>query len=157
VYRQPERTAPRPRPARREKDRRHTELLPLDATVTFAAERSTADIDRVLTALDTELVGLVPVKRRVQEIAALLLVDQARRKFGLSAPWPHLHMCFTAAYELDELVAIGQMGQPHFANARSVRNELDLARPSPAWRPTRPSRRLACWTSGTRCTDRRGW
>jgi ATP-dependent Lon protease len=94
-YRQPGRTAPRPRPARREKDRRQTELLPLDATVTFAAERSTADIDGVLTALDTELVGLVPVKRREQVIAALLLVDQARRRFGLSAPRPHLHMCFT--------------------------------------------------------------
>ena len=49
----------------------------------------------MLTSLDTELVGLVPVKQRVQEIAALLLVDQARRKFGLSAPRPNLHMCFT--------------------------------------------------------------
>jgi hypothetical protein len=37
------------------------------------------------------------------------------------------HLDF-AAYELDELVAIGRMGQPHFAIARSVRNELDLAR-----------------------------
>ena len=37
----------------------------------------------------------MPVKRKIQEIAALLLVDRARNKFGLSAPRPNLHMCFT--------------------------------------------------------------
>ena len=37
----------------------------------------------------------MPVKQKVQEIAALLLVDRARNKFGLSAPRPNLHMCFT--------------------------------------------------------------
>ena len=67
----------------------------MDATVTFAAERRAADIDDVFDALDRDLIGLVPVKRKVQEIAALLLVDRARNKFGLSAPRPNLHMCFT--------------------------------------------------------------
>ena len=37
----------------------------------------------------------MPVKRKTQEIAALLLVNRARNKFGLSAPRPNLHMCFT--------------------------------------------------------------
>ena len=37
----------------------------------------------------------MPVKQKVQEIAALLLVDRARNKFGLAAPRPNLHMCFT--------------------------------------------------------------
>lgn len=69
--------------------------MPLDATVTFAAERQDAGIDEVLNALDADLVGLVPVKRKVQEIAALLLVDRARNRFGLRAPRPNLHMCFT--------------------------------------------------------------
>jgi probable Rubsico expression protein CbbX len=86
--------APR-RPARRKRDRGVIDLLPADATVTFAAERSAADIDDVFEALDRDLIGLVPVKRKVQEIAALLLVDRARNKFGLSAPRPNLHMCFT--------------------------------------------------------------
>ena len=36
-----------------------------------------------------------PVKRKVEEIASLLLVDRVRQKFGLSAPRPNLHMCFT--------------------------------------------------------------
>ena len=90
----PPREPPR-RPARRKKNRDEIELLPADATVTFAAERSAADIDDVFEALDRDLIGLFPVKQKVQEIAALLLVDRARNKFGLSAPRPNLHMCFT--------------------------------------------------------------
>ena len=60
-------------------------LLSPDARVTFAAEREAAGIDEVFEALDRELVGLVPVKEKVEEIAALLLVDRARQRFGLSA------------------------------------------------------------------------
>jgi len=63
--------------------------------VNFADERKAANIDDVLAALDRDLVGLVPVKRKVEEIASLLLVDRARNKFGLTAPRPNLHMCFT--------------------------------------------------------------
>ncbi|MFZ2043831.1 MAG: AAA family ATPase [Trebonia sp.] len=47
--------------------------------------------------LDVELIGLVPVKRKVEEIGSLLLVDRARQRFGLSASRPNLHMCFTGA------------------------------------------------------------
>jgi len=63
--------------------------------VNFAAEREAAGVDDVLSTLDQELVGLVPVKKRIQEIAALLLVDRVRERFGLVAPRPSLHMCFT--------------------------------------------------------------
>ena len=69
--------------------------LPMDATVTFGAEREKAEIDDILGALDRDLVGLLPIKKKVQEIAALLLVDRARQRFGLEAPRPNLHMCFT--------------------------------------------------------------
>jgi len=82
------------RPARR-RGKQPDSLLPPDATVTFAAERAAAHVDDVFTGLDRDLVGLVPVKRKVQEIGALLLVDRARRRFGLEAPRPNLHMCFT--------------------------------------------------------------
>jgi probable Rubsico expression protein CbbX len=50
-----------------------------------------------LAALDRELIGLVPVKRQVHQIASLLLVDRARRRFGLEAPRPNLHMSFTGS------------------------------------------------------------
>jgi len=84
----------KPASSRRRRDERRV-LLPADATVTFAAERRSADIDAILTGLEEDLVGLVPVKKKVSEIAALLLVDRARNKFGLAAPRPNLHMCFT--------------------------------------------------------------
>jgi probable Rubsico expression protein CbbX len=52
-------------------------------------------IAEVLDQLDNELVGLLPVKSRIREIAALLLVDKARLGVGLSAGAPSLHMSFT--------------------------------------------------------------
>jgi probable Rubsico expression protein CbbX len=87
--------AQRPRASRPLRRDRQADLLSADATVTFATERRLAGVDEVFAALDRDLVGLVPVKKKVQEVAALLLVDRARQKFGLQAPRPNLHMCFT--------------------------------------------------------------
>ena len=72
-------------------------LLSSEATVTLAEEREATGIDEILASLDRELVGLVQVKKRVAQIASLLLVERARQKFGLEAPRPNLHMCFTGA------------------------------------------------------------
>src|SRR6185295_16580535 len=49
----------------------------------------------VLDDLERELVGLAPVKRRIREIAAFLVVTRARRTLGLDAATPSLHMSFT--------------------------------------------------------------
>lgn len=49
----------------------------------------------VLEELDRELVGLVPVKSRIRDIASLLLIDRLRRDLGLNAGAPSLHMSFT--------------------------------------------------------------
>ena len=54
-----------------------------------------ADIETVLSELDSELVALTPVKTRIREISALLVVDRARREAGLGSARPTLHMCFT--------------------------------------------------------------
>ncbi|MFZ0385927.1 MAG: CbbX protein [Solirubrobacteraceae bacterium] len=54
-----------------------------------------ADIETVLGDLDSELVALAPVKTRIREIAALLVVDRVRRDAGLTSARPTLHMCFT--------------------------------------------------------------
>jgi probable Rubsico expression protein CbbX len=53
------------------------------------------DIEGVLGQLDRELIALAPVKTRIREIAALLVVDQLRRQAGLSSTRPTLHMSFT--------------------------------------------------------------
>jgi probable Rubsico expression protein CbbX len=63
--------------------------------IDLAGERRNSGVDQMLGALDDELVGLVPVKTRIREIAALLLVDSARARFGLTTARPNLHMCFT--------------------------------------------------------------
>ncbi len=52
-------------------------------------------VGEVLEALERDLVGLAPVKTRIREIAALLLVDKLRAAHGLSAGAPSLHMSFT--------------------------------------------------------------
>ena len=54
-----------------------------------------ANIEAVLAELDRDLVGLRPVKTRIREISALLVVDRMRRQAGLTAARPTLHMCFT--------------------------------------------------------------
>ena len=77
--------------------RRKQAVLPDDSTVTLSAARAAAGIDQVFENLERELIGLVPVKDRVREIGSLLLVDQVRQQFGLLAPRPNLHMCFTGA------------------------------------------------------------
>jgi probable Rubsico expression protein CbbX len=67
----------------------------VNANVAVAATDPGADIAQLLAELDRELVGLAPVKRRIAEIAALLAVDKARARLGLTGAPPGLHMCFT--------------------------------------------------------------
>lgn len=66
-----------------------------DTRVDAAELLRDADIEGVLGELDRELVALDPVKTRIREIAALLVVDRLRQEAGLSAARPTLHMCFT--------------------------------------------------------------
>ena len=54
-----------------------------------------AGLPGLLADLDASLVGLAPVKTRIRESAALLVVDRARRTLGLTSAAPSLHMCFT--------------------------------------------------------------
>lgn len=73
------------------------EVLSPDALVDLALERQDSAMDEVLDRLDRELVGLAPVKARIREIAALLLVDRVRQRFGLEGSRPSLHLCFTGS------------------------------------------------------------
>ncbi|HTJ18693.1 MAG TPA: CbbX protein [Steroidobacteraceae bacterium] len=52
-------------------------------------------VAEVLDKLGSELVGLTPVKSRIRDICALLLVETLRRRVGLSTQAPSLHMSFT--------------------------------------------------------------
>lgn len=55
----------------------------------------TAGIQQLLNQLDEELIGLKPVKARIREIAALLVVNRAREQMELQTTPPSLHMSFT--------------------------------------------------------------
>ncbi|HEY9212041.1 MAG TPA: CbbX protein [Ancylobacter sp.] len=68
---------------------------PLEDAIDLRAEFAASGLAGVFDELDSDLVGLVPVKQRLREIAALLLVDRARARFGLAAVSPTLHMSFT--------------------------------------------------------------
>jgi len=52
-------------------------------------------VQAVLDSLGAELIGLAPVKKRIREIASLLVVDKVRRDLRLEAGVPSLHMSFT--------------------------------------------------------------
>ena len=67
----------------------------MPSSVNLAANYAESGVARVLEQLDQELIGLVPVKTRIREIAALLLVDQARQQLELPSTAPSLHMSFT--------------------------------------------------------------
>jgi len=66
-----------------------------EATVDLAALLAQSQIGEIFDQLDRELIGLAPVKARIREIAALLLVERARAGLGLTTAAPSLHMSFT--------------------------------------------------------------
>ncbi|SMM98358.1 probable RuBisCo-expression protein CbbX [uncultured Candidatus Thioglobus sp.] len=70
-------------------------ILPDDTPVDLQEELRLSNVQEVLDQLDKELIGLQPVKTRIRETAALLLVDRVRNKMELSASSPTLHMSFT--------------------------------------------------------------
>ena len=68
---------------------------PPPSSVDLRREFEAVEIAPVLAQLDRELIGLVPVKTRIREIASLLLVERIRRKMALATTFPTLHMSFT--------------------------------------------------------------
>lgn len=65
--------------------------------INLQEEYAKTEIAKTLNLLDEELVGLAPVKARIREIAALLLIDKLRRNLGITAANPGLHMSFTGS------------------------------------------------------------
>src|SRR3954470_4059237 len=66
-----------------------------ESTIDLRAIWNESGVQAVLDKLDAELIGLAPVKKRIREIASLLVVDKVRRDLQLAAGAPSLHMSFT--------------------------------------------------------------
>nr|YP_009675011.1 Rubisco expression protein CbbX [Rhizochromulina marina]QDH81862.1 Rubisco expression protein CbbX [Rhizochromulina marina] len=65
--------------------------------VDLQEEYNKTQIQKIIDNLESDLVGLKPVKDRIREIAALLLVDRLRKTLGLASGNPGLHMSFTGS------------------------------------------------------------
>jgi|TARA_B110000977_G_scaffold199675_1_gene287801 probable Rubsico expression protein CbbX len=65
--------------------------------VNLQEEYKKTQIEDILNKLEMDLVGLVPVKTRIKEIAALLLIHRLRKSLDLTSSSPGLHMSFTGS------------------------------------------------------------
>lgn len=71
--------------------------MTLNQAINLQEEFYKTKVMDILISLDEDLVGLQSVKNRIREISALLLIDRARKNFGLSSTLPSLHMSFTGS------------------------------------------------------------
>ncbi len=67
----------------------------MTAAIDLAGRYRDAGIGDALAELDRDLIGLAPVKTRLREVAAYLVVQKARAELGMAGGTPTLHMCFT--------------------------------------------------------------
>lgn len=72
-----------------------TEEATIEEAADLMALYRESRIGEVLAELDRDLIGLAPVKTRIREIAAHLLVERARETLGMASGAPTLHMCFS--------------------------------------------------------------
>lgn len=67
----------------------------MTATFNLREAFNSSGVAEILDGLDRELIGLAPVKQRIRETAALLMVERVRKDLGLAHETPTLHMSFT--------------------------------------------------------------
>ena len=69
----------------------------METTANLKTEYDKTEIQSILSNLEEELIGLLPVKKRIREISSLLLIDKVRQNLGLTGSNPGLHMSFTGS------------------------------------------------------------
>lgn len=81
-------------------------------------------IKNIIDILNEELVGLIPVKTRIQEISALLIIDKLRKSLGLTTGNPGLHMSFTGSPGTGKTTVANRMADILFKLGHSKKGHL---------------------------------
>ena len=103
-----------------------------------------SQIETVMDELDRDLVGLTPVKARIRDISALLVIDKLRRNLGLEAQAPSLHMSFTGNLGVNHVLFKGGHGDSDVAR--------DVLWSGGTFVPFEAPRQNTPHTHGTGCT-----
>nr|YP_009455813.1 cfxQ protein-like protein [Dictyopteris divaricata]YP_010205318.1 cfxQ protein-like protein [Grateloupia livida]AQZ25030.1 cfxQ protein-like protein [Dictyopteris divaricata]UAV85887.1 cfxQ protein-like protein [Grateloupia livida] len=82
------------------------------------------EIKNIIDILNEELVGLIPVKTRIQEISALLIIDKLRKNLGLTTGNPGLHMSFTGSPGTGKTTVATRMSDILFKLGHSKKGHL---------------------------------
>nr|QXI87688.1 Cbbx [Sargassum feldmannii] len=100
------------------------ETLSQDKTLNLKQVYLDTQIQKVIDILNQELVGLKPVKKRIQEISALLVIDKLRQNLGFMVGNPGLHMSFTGSPGTGKTTVATRMGDILFKLGHSKKGHL---------------------------------
>lgn len=82
------------------------------------------EIKNIIDILNEDLVGLIPVKTRIQEISALLIIDKLRENLGFTTGNPGLHMSFTGSPGTGKTTVATRMADILFKLGHSKKGHL---------------------------------
>nr|YP_011005592.1 conserved protein CbbX [Cutleria multifida]WAM62596.1 conserved protein CbbX [Cutleria multifida] len=107
-----------------EKTLKSLESLSLEKNLNLKQVYLDTQIKKIIDILNEELVGLTPVKKRIQEISALLVIDKLRENLGFTIGNPGLHMSFTGSPGTGKTTVATRMADILFKLGHSKKGHL---------------------------------